>query len=434
MNNGSYIFIEVLIINHEAALAMGFGLVSIINYVAWFIFVFIGVVWILTLLQNKNPQENKKALKKQKVSVIIPAYNEETTITKCIKSILNLDYPKKLLEIIVVNDCSRDNTEEVANGFRKFGVKVLSNKTNRGKSYSLNRGIKAATGTLVACIDADSFVDSKALKNMTGYFEDLEIAAVTPAVKVLKPKTLIERIQHVEYLLNVFLRKMLAVIDAVHVTPGVFSVYRRDVLMDVGGFSEGNLTEDMDIALKIHKAGYKIENSVNAVSYTICPSGWRELFSQRLRWYRGAFDNMYKYRGMMFKRRYGNLGIFLLPLNLISTLLIIFIFGSMVWGVIGSVNDFMWKMGLVNWDIGVYLKEFKFTSLFFIPFSTPIMFGMFGVIIGVYLLNKSFGMTREKVKGNKMSYIIYLFLYPLIMVVFWTAALFHEIFRLKKKW
>lgn len=413
---------------------MGFGIVSIINYAAWYIFVFIGVVWILTLLQNKKFPEAKKAHKSQKVSVIIPAYNEEKTIGRCIKSVLSLDYPKRLLEVIVVNDSSTDKTDKIARSFEKYGVKVLENKINKGKAYSLNRGIKASTGSLVACIDADSLVDKAALKNMTGYFEDPEIGSVTPAVKVLRPRSMIQRIQHVEYLLNVFLRKMLAIIDAVHVTPGVFSVYRKDVLVEVGGFAENNLTEDMDIALKIHKAGYKIENSVNAVSYTMCPAKWTELFSQRLRWYRGAFDNMYKYRGMMFNRKYGNIGMFLLPLNLISTLLIIFIFGSMIWGAVGAANDFVWKMGLVDWDIGIYFKDFKLASLMALPFSTPMMFGMFGVIIGVYLLNKSFGMAAEKIKGNKLSYIIYLFLYPMLMVVFWTAALFHEIFRLKKKW
>ncbi len=413
---------------------MGFGLVSAVNYVAWFIFVFIGVVWILTLLQNKGSGDRKITGKRQKVSVIIPAYNEEKTIEKCIKSVLNLDYPKNLLEVIVVNDCSKDRTGEIARGISDARIRILTNKTNKGKSYSLNRGIQEASGSLVACIDADSLIDRQALNNMVGYFEDEKIGSVTPSVKVLNPKSLLERIQHVEYLLNVFLRKMLAVIDAVHVTPGVFSVYRKDVLLKVGGFAEGNLTEDMDIALKIHKAGYKIENSVNAISYTICPPKWGELFKQRLRWYRGAFDNMYKYRGMMFNRKYGNLGVFLLPLNLISTLLIIFIFGSMIWGFFGSLFDFIWKMNLINWDVGIYFKEFKITSLFFIPFSTPIMFGMFGVIIGVYLLNKSFGLTGEKTKGNKKSYIIYLFLYPMIMVIFWTAALVHELFRLKKKW
>ncbi len=413
---------------------MAFGIVSAVNYAAWFIFVFIGVFWILVLLENKGSGDKKIRGKLPKVSVVIPAYNEEKTIEKCIRSILSLDYPKKLLEIIVVNDCSKDSTEEIARGLQKYGVKILTNKNNKGKSYSLNRGIKAATGSLVACIDADSIVDKNALKNMVGYFSDKDVGCVTPAVKIWNPKSLLERVQHVEYLLNVFLRKMLAFVDAVHVTPGVFSVYRRQLLLDTGGFDEHTLTEDMEIALKIHKAGYKIENSVNAVSYTLCPTGWKELFNQRLRWYRGAFENMYKCRGMMFNKKYGNLGIFLLPFNLISTLLIIFIFGSMVWGFFGSISDLAWKLGLVNWDVGIYIKEFKMASLFSVPFSTPIMFGMFGVVIGVYLLNKSFGLTKEKISGNKFSYIFYLFIYPLVMVVFWAAALVYEVFRLKKKW
>src|SRR3989344_4011468 len=405
---------------------MAFGLVSAINYIAWYIFVFIGVFWILVLLQSKNIQGIKLSKKFPKVSVVIPAYNEEDSIAKTIKSVLNLDYPKQLLEVIVVNDCSKDKTAQIAKTFEKSGVKVLTNKVNSGKAFSLNAGIKAATGEIVGCIDADCEVDTQALKKMIGHFDDQTIGSVTPAVKILNPKSLIERIQHVEYLLNVFLRKMLAIIDAVHVTPGPFSLYRRDMLLKIGGFDVGNLTEDMEIALKIHKAGYKIENSADAVCYTICPTAWKDLYKQRLRWYRGAFYNMFKYKEMMFNRTYGNLGIFLLPLNLIATLLIIFIFGSMIVGAIGSISDFFWKMNLINWNIDVYLKEFSITSLFFIPFSTPIMFGMFGVVIGVYLLNKSFKMTSEKTKGNKISYLFYLFLYPMIMVIFWSAALIYE--------
>ncbi len=413
---------------------MSFGAVSVINYVAWFIFVFIGVFWILVLLQSKNNTDKQTKRAFPKVSVIIPAYNEEDSIAKTIKSVLNLDYPKHLLEVIVVNDCSRDKTVEIAKTFEKQGVKILTNKSNSGKAFSLNAGIGAATGSIVGCIDADCEVDSQALKSMIGYFDDERVGSVTPAVKILKPKGMLERIQHVEYLLNIFLRKMLAVVDAIHVTPGPFSLYRKDVMQKIKGFDVGNLTEDMEIALKIHKAGYKIENSVNAVCYTICPDNWKSLFSQRLRWYRGAFSNMYKYKEMMFNRKYGNLGIFLLPANLIATLLIIFIFGSMIVGTISSISDLVWKMNLINWNIDVYLKEFSITSLFFIPFSTPIMFGMFGVVIGVYLLNKSFKMTSEKTKGNKLSYIFYLFLYPMIMVIFWSAALFYEVFRIKKKW
>ena len=413
---------------------MAFGIMTLLNYAAWFIFVFIGVAWILILMQNRELEKKRSKGKLKSVSVIIPAYNEEKMIEKCIKSVLGLEYPKHLLEIIVVNDCSKDRTQEIAKRFENEGVRVLSNKTNKGKSFSLNAGIKASKSELIACIDADSLIDSQALKNMIGYFEDSEVGSVTPAVKILQPKKFIERIQHVEYIFNIFLRKMQALIDAVHVTPGVFSVYRKDILLEVGGFSENNLTEDMDIALKIHKAGYKIENSVKAISYTVCPQDWGELYRQRLRWYRGAFDNFAKHRKMMFNRKLGNMGVFLLPFNLISTVLIITIFVSMIWNVIATVRDVIWKLSLINFDIGVYMKEFSLTSYIIPSFSTPLMFGMFGVIIGVYLINKSFGVMGESIKGSRRSYLIYLILFPFLLTAFWTAAMIYEIARIKKKW
>ena len=267
--------------------------VNIVNYIAWYIFVFISVVWIIVMLQNRGKYSGKGARKFPSVSVLIPAFNEEKTIGKTIKSVLALKYPKRLYEIIVINDGSTDGTERIVRRLQKRGkIKLISNKRNRGKAYSLNRGIRVSRGELIACLDADSVVRPDILEKTVGYFKDESIGVVTPALKVWRPRNFLEKIQYAEYLLNIFLRKALAFIDSIHVTPGVFSVYRKDVLKMAGGFEEGNLTEDMEIALKIHTLGYKIENNLDAVSYTVCPDRWRKLLKQRIRWYRGALQNL----------------------------------------------------------------------------------------------------------------------------------------------
>ncbi|MBM3303846.1 MAG: glycosyltransferase family 2 protein, partial [Candidatus Aenigmarchaeota archaeon] len=225
---------------------------TIVNYVAWYVFMFISVMWLLIMLKNRH-NHNNSGLNESwfpRVSVLIPAYNEERYLAKTVNSILSLNYPRKLLDIIIINDCSKDGTRRIAEGFRSSGVRVFNNRVNMGKAASLNRVLPLCRGELVACIDADSTAEPAVLKKMTGYFRNPKIAAVTPALKVENARNTLEKAQYAEYMLNILLRKMLALIDSVHVTPGVFSIYRKNVLLKLGGFDTDNLTEDMEIALR----------------------------------------------------------------------------------------------------------------------------------------------------------------------------------------
>jgi cellulose synthase/poly-beta-1,6-N-acetylglucosamine synthase-like glycosyltransferase len=410
--------------------------IAILNYVAWFVFVFIAVVWIMVLLENGDKQKRPGIPRKlPSITILIPAHNEEKTIRETIVSVLRIDYPKMLKEVIVINDHSEDRTDEVAKEFADSGeIKLITNSVNKGKAYSLNRGIKLAKGELVACIDADSLVEPDILKKMVGYFGNPKIASVTPALRVYRTANFLEKVQFAEYLLNIFLRKMLGHLDSIHVTPGVFSVYRKTVLQEVGGFDENNLAEDMEIALKIHSKGYTIENELSAISYTYCPSRLNELFKQRVRWYRGAIQNSVKYRRMFFKRDYGNLGVFFLPMNFISVLAIIAIFVIMAWNYGSLLFSYLWRMSLVHWDFNVFMKNFSIYNWLSFLLNTPLIFGIFGLILGGFILRLGFKYSNEKVGSNKAGYFVYLILFPMFLMVFWAAALFLEIFRFKRRW
>lgn len=409
----------------------------VINYAAWYIFLFIAIMWLLVLIRYGEEFKRtniKRSKKLPSVSILVPAHNEEQYIEMCLKSLLNINYPKHLFEIIVIDDASTDKTSEIVKKFKK--VKLLRNKTNKGKAYSLNKAIKIAKGEIIACIDADSIVEKDILMKMVGYFEDKKVASVTPALKVFKPRNWLEKIQATEYLLNIFLRKSLDLIDSIHVTPGVFSLYRKSVLEEVGGFDENNLTEDMEIALKIQSAGYRITNCLDAVSYTICPSDFRSLLKQRIRWYRGALQNTVKYKHMLFKPTYGNLGVFFLPFNLISIIAVILLFSIIISDFLQEVWRFIWHFNLIDWNFTVFLKnlEINFESLIFELTSSQIVFTILGLTFASYLLLKSFSVTREKFSLNKIGYFSYLLIYPLIMMAFWFIAMFLEIFKVKSKW
>ena len=104
--------------------------------------------------------------------------------------------------------------------------------------------------------------------------------------------------------------------NGLYVTPGPFSVYRRDVLVELGGFRFGHQTEDMEMALRMQRAGYKIDSATKARVYTTAPHSVPALVKQRTRWTSGFLRNMlYDYRDLVGNPRYGALGVLVLPLG-----------------------------------------------------------------------------------------------------------------------
>ncbi len=390
-----------------------------VNYAAWFVFMFISVVWILVMLQNRGRSPKLRRFKRlPKVSVLIPAYNEEKTIRQTIESIISMEYPPSLLDVIVINDCSTDRTAEIARGFARQGkITLLSNRRNMGKARSLNRALGICKGEFIACVDADSIVEKDIIRKLLPYFYSRSVAAVTPALKVWKKENCLEKVQHAEYILNVFLRKMLSFLDAIHVTPGVFSIYRSSVLKEVGGFDEENLTEDMEIALRIHEAGYSIESNLDAVSYTMCPRRWHDLYRQRLRWYRGSIENMGKYRRMFFNTFYGNLGMFLLPMNAIGVTAILAILFSVVYSNLNEAANFVWRLSLINFDFFTLVGKLDLQLMLEQILSTPFIFGCVGMGLGAYLLWVSFRSVGTSVRSNTSGYFLYLTLFPFLMML-----------------
>ncbi len=250
------------------------------------------------------------------VSVIIPAYNEGKYIENCIRTVLDSNYDKTKLEIIVVDDGSTDDTYEVSKSIKDSRVKVLK-KSNSGKAASLNFGIKRANGEVIATMDADSFIEKDTIENMLPLFDADDVAAVTAAVRVKPSNKWIQEAQRVEYLAILFARRLLSFIDAVPVTPGPFSMFRKWTFERVGGFDEKNIVEDHEIALRIQSNNYKIRSSIDANVYTETPLTIKDLLIQRVRWQRGGLHNTIAYRYLIHPR-YGDFGLFVVPLVLLS--------------------------------------------------------------------------------------------------------------------
>lgn len=227
-----------------------------------------------------------------KVSLIIPAHNEAEVLPNTLQKIFSSNYPKKSLEVIVVDDGSSDETAKVA---RMFPVKLISNKTNLGKCESLNEGIENAANGIILTTDADTEFEKNTIENLVKHFSDERVGAVAGYYKVPEDifsnfsfkrlKTfLLLKFQSLEYLTFLFARRRQAAFDAVMVVPGAIGAFRKDVLEKVGGFDKNMLVEDYEATVKIHKAGYKVVCEKDALAWTKPPMCLRELVKQRIRW------------------------------------------------------------------------------------------------------------------------------------------------------
>lgn len=406
---------------------------DVFYYVVVYFTLYYSTFCLLTFFENRE-----KILKDVKlsffptISLIIPAFNEEKNISKTIKSILNQDYPKDKLNLIVVNDGSTDKTEKIVKEFKK--VKIINQK-HQGKAAALNTGLKHIKTDLVGFIDADSYLLKNALKNMIGYFEMKKVGSVMGTIKVEKPKKILERLQKIEYLLFGFTKRLFSFSDGNYVTPG-FALFKTDLLKKTDGFETNNPTEDMEIALKIQNMGFKIKNAMNAVAYTKVPNDFKKFMNQRIRWYRGFIINTRKYSNIIFNPKFGDLGMFVLPINYISLALIFPFMCILFYNVVDFIWDYFVYLQMIGFDLS-YLFRFDLLEISSLVNLSSIFFVACIIITGYFLyLSRKYveWYSKKGGIGKITDYLLFLFVYPLLIDLIWIISIAHEILRVKIKW
>jgi len=295
-----------------------------IVYLAYmFIALYFMFLFTLTFIQNRKEMLSVPEIKKKySVSVLIPAYNEEDSIEGTVETVLESDY-ENIIEVIIINDGSKDSTLDIAKALEKKYSKVkVFDKKNSGKADSLNQALKIVKGELVAVVDADSYPDKHAISSMVGFFSDSDVGAVTTRILVKQRDNFLRKMQAVEYKVIAFTRKLLGFLDAIYVTPGPLALYSKNALIKIKGFDVKNMTEDIEAAWHLINAGYKIRMSYVAKSTTVAPDTLRKWIKQRIRWNIGGYQTILKYKSYFFKK--GMLGLFILPFFSISLLLGVF--------------------------------------------------------------------------------------------------------------
>jgi len=394
--------------------------ISIVFYSYIFISLYMLILFVLIYVNSRKELFYYPKGKPEGVSIIMPCYNESETIGEAIESLLKLDYPKKMIEIIVVDDKSKDNSADVVRKYsRKYkNVRLIVNKRNSGGAAEpTNIGVKAAKFDYVAVADADSTPDRDALMKMIGFLQaDEKVGGVTCYVRAGNRNKFFEKLQAVEYAVIAFTRKLLDGVDAVYVTPGPFALYRKNVLIEIGLFDTENLTQDIEIVWRMVKNGYKSRMCLATGVSSVTPSKLRGWWRQRIRWNLGGQQTILKYKGFFLRK--GMLGAFILPFFVVSLFLGLFGLSLFVYLFVRRVL-FSYLATKFSLSVGTDLLALSEVNL---SLSVLNFFGIVLFILGALFAVVALTIMQEEKLRNENPFMIlffllvYLALYPLVLI------------------
>lgn len=370
------------------------------------------------------------------ISIIAPAFNEEKTIVESVKSLLQLQYPE--YEVIVVNDGSSDKTLNVLQKeynlhkthqvFQNVisckhidriflsedypNLKVID-KHNGGKADALNAGINVSRYPLVGAIDSDSILEPGVmLKMVRPFLDDARVIAVGGIVRVVNgcvvragnvvkinlSKKILPNFQIVEYLRSfLFGRVGWDVLNGLLVISGAFGLFRKDIIIECGGYKSETVGEDMELVVNMHRymrennRPYRITFIAEPVCWTEVPESLKDLGKQRNRWQRGLIESLLMHKKMLLNPRYGVIGLFAVPL---------FFFFEML-GPVVEITGFI--VFALSWYFQIVNTHFAVLFL-----TVAIVLGVVLSISALVLEELSFR------KYPKYSHLLKLFIYSLL--------------------
>ena len=404
-------------------------------YVFLFLSLYVQVFLLTTFIENKRKivrrREDIKLGYYPSVTVMVPCWNEEKTVARTVESLLNLKYPKDKLNIFLIDDGSTDGTYEVIKKFSEHPNVRVFHKENGGKHTALNLGLAETDAEFTACLDADSFAEPESLVRIMSYFEqDLALMAVSPSIIVEAPQTLIQKAQKAEYDMSIYIKKMLGFLGAIHVTPGPLTVFRKKVFDDLGPYRKAHNTEDMEIAYRMQKNGYKIGQCNDAYVRTNTPRTVKKLYKQRLRWIYGFINNTIDYRHLLFKRKYGHFAFFTVPAGIISIVSATYLFFRMMnqfWQATESKILALKTTGLYV-PSDVYSFDLFYVNTGILLFITVTLFVL---LITSIIIGKWMSSDRRLSPLNILYFIV---IYSVIAPFWLLKAVFNTIFAQKPSW
>jgi cellulose synthase/poly-beta-1,6-N-acetylglucosamine synthase-like glycosyltransferase/peptidoglycan/xylan/chitin deacetylase (PgdA/CDA1 family) len=292
---------------------------------------------IIILSQLRKPHSARVKVAKPAVSVLVPAYCEETVIGKTVEAVLASDYEN--FDVIVVDDGSTDNTFDVLQ--RQFGknprVRLLR-KENGGKASALNLALANTDAEFVVAIDSDTMIMPDAIGMLVHHFTDPRIGAVAGNVKVGNRLGILTKFQALEYITAQNIdRRAQELVNGVLVVPGSIGAWRKSAIMAAGYYKSETLAEDADLTVSVIRSGYRVVFEPKAIAITEAPETVRQFMRQRLRWILGMMQMGWKHKSAVLKGK--GLGLISLP--------DLFFFGVLM-PVLAPLADFAFVLALYN--------------------------------------------------------------------------------------
>jgi len=261
---------------------------------------------ICALYQKVHPLKLKDSVF-PKVSLIIPAHNEEKIIARAIESALETDYPYK--EVIVVDDGSKDKTYQQAYPYSQKGLIKLLHRdvASSSKATALNYGLVFASGDVIVVVDADTLIERDSLKEIVKPFSIPNVSAVSGNVRIMGgeygSRNFLVRLQTYEYLISLELgRRFSSIIKSLLIISGAFGAFWKGDVRSLGEYDKDTITEDFDLTFKMRKLGQRLFFADKAVSWTFAPEKWKDWRRQRTRWTKGQVETLWKHRNVLLER------------------------------------------------------------------------------------------------------------------------------------
>ena len=347
------------------------------------------------------------------ITVLVAAYNEEDSILSTIASI-ERQYYGGTLEVIVINDGSTDGTMDRLRSVNHPWLHVIDLKCNGGKANALNVGLRYATQPLAITLDADSYLYKHALRRLVErYLSDPpNTAAVAGAVLVRNSRqNLITRMQEWDYFHGIAaVKRLQSLFQGTLVAQGAFSLYRTDVLRQVGGWPE-DVGEDIVLTWAILRQGHRVGYCEDAVAFTNAPTTFRQFIRQRQRWSRGLIEAFKAHGALLFQRR-------------MSTL---FIWWNLLFPYMDLVYTLVFIPGLILACFGIYWLAGPMTLLV-LPMAGLVNYLMF------FIQSRMFRAQGLKVRSNPFGLLVYTLFYGIVLQPGCVLGYASELLRLRKRW
>ncbi len=347
------------------------------------------------------------------ISILVPSYNEAPVIADSVRSLLNSSYAQ--FEVMVINDGSTDGTmEELRKEFALTRIEriprasietqpvigcyasgtnpglVVIDKVNGGKADALNVGLRFAAFPLVCAIDADTMLDPAALSRLVWEFQSSpETVAAGGIVRIVNgsrvengklvsvktPKSVLANLQIMEYL-RAFLGGRIAWsrLGMLLIISGAFGIFRRDALVEVGGWDPTTVGEDAELVLRLHRVRRdrgqmcRIVFFPDPICWTEAPQSLKTLIGQRDRWQRGLMEMLIRHRSMLGRRKYGHVGTRAVPYFAVFEA-----FGPLIEVTGYLVFLVSLALGLVSWPLALAFLGLSLSFGLVISFATLLM-------------------------------------------------------------